>query len=535
MAKKINILMSLQDHFTKPLGQTTKEIQKSRLEIKKAGNVLSSWGNSTNKTFKNVAKGALDVTKKIAAVGAGLATGAGVVGFSEAFNMETYRTQLITATKDTQKATKIMKDAISLANKTPFEGGEIVAGAASLESMGMSAEKWLPMAADMAGATGKDFQQAVEAIIDAQSGEWERMKEFGIKGVDNMDDLVNVMNTRFAGGAEALSQTTKGMWSTVTGVAKNSLAKIVGIMDDGTVRQGSALDYVRQKIQTIADKLTQWQNDGTIDKISEKAVTVIEKVGAGIEKAKNLLIGLKQNANLLLPALSGLVAAFVAFNVISKVIKLWQAYKAIATGVTAAQGVLNFVLTANPIGMIVLAIGALVAAGVALYMNWDKVKATALSLWSTVKEVFGGIKDAIVGAFNSAVEKAKWFFDTANAGMAKFKNGIESIPVVGGVVKAVTGHATGTSYFKGGLTRVNEGGRGELITLPSGTKILPHTETKELINNDRRIKTDKPVSNINNTNNNVYNLNINVSGGGDNTKETGRKVAEEIIKALDIA
>ena len=124
MAKKINILMSLQDHFTKPLGQTTKEIQKSRLEIKKAGNVLSSWGNSANKTFKSVAKGALDVTKKIAAVGAGLATGAGVVGFSEAFNMETYRTQLITATKDTQKATKIMKDAISLANKTPFEGGE---------------------------------------------------------------------------------------------------------------------------------------------------------------------------------------------------------------------------------------------------------------------------------------------------------------------------------------------------------------------------------------------------------------------------
>lgn len=119
--------------------------------------------------------------------------------------------------------------------------------------------------------------------------------------------------------------------------------------------------------------------------------------------------------------------------------------------------------------------------------------------------------------------------------MEKFKNGIESIPVVGGVVKAVTGHATGTSYFKGGLTRVNEGGRGELITLPSGTKILPHTETKELINNNRRIKTDKPVSNINNTNNNVYNLNINVSGNVDNAKETGRKVAEEIIKALDIA
>lgn len=44
--------------------------------------------------------------------------------------------------------------------------------------------------------------QATEAIIDAQAGEWERMKEFGIKGVDNMDDLVQIMNKRFAGGME---------------------------------------------------------------------------------------------------------------------------------------------------------------------------------------------------------------------------------------------------------------------------------------------------------------------------------------------
>ena len=41
------------------------------------------------------------------------------------------------------------------------------------------------------------------------------------------------MEKRYKGGAESLSKTTKGMWSTVTGVFKNSMAKIVGVTDDG--------------------------------------------------------------------------------------------------------------------------------------------------------------------------------------------------------------------------------------------------------------------------------------------------------------
>ena len=93
-------------------------------------------------------------------------------------------------------------------------------------------------------------------LILAQSGEWERMKEFGIKGVDNMDDLVQIMNKRFAGGMDKLAKTTGGIWSTVTGVVKNSLGKIVGIMDDGSVRQGSALDKVKTKLSELEDTLT---------------------------------------------------------------------------------------------------------------------------------------------------------------------------------------------------------------------------------------------------------------------------------------
>lgn len=53
----------------------------------------------------------------------------------------------------------------------------------------------------------------------------------------------------------------------------------------------------------------------------------------------------------------------------------------------------------NPIMLVVIATAALVAAGILLWKNWDKIK-----------EVFGGIGDAITGVFDSALEGAKGFF-----------------------------------------------------------------------------------------------------------------------------
>lgn len=521
MSEKMNVLMILKDKFTKPLKGTEKEIAAAKMQIQKSSKELNKWAANANKKFKSVASTA---AKTIGTLGVTLGSLAAGVGFNEAFNMETYKAQLETATGDTEKAAEIMKYAINMANKTPFEGGALVEAAAKFEAMGMSAEEWLGRAGDMAGATGKDIIQATEAIIDAQSGEWERMKEFGIKGVDDMDELVQVMNSRFAGGMEKLSTTTKGMWSTVTGVAKNSLAKIVGIMDDGTVRQGSALDILRQKISLVADTLVKWQNDGTIEAIADKATNIL---GKGLDFLGKAIAWVKDNANWLIPVLSGLVATFTTFNIISTVVSMWQSYQRVATAVQTAQSALNIVMNANPLGLIVTAIGLAVAAGVALYQNWDTVKAAALSLWESITGVFNGIKDAIVGAFEAVKSAVSPFFDWISEKFNGLKDKLTNLPLIGGGIQKLTGwgsdnntsgHATGTPYFRGGWTRVNEGGRGELITLPSGAKIYPADKTKEMMKSDGKKVT-------------INNLKIEVKGG-DDPHETGRIIAKEFIEAL---
>ena len=163
----------------------------------------------------------------------------------------------------------------------------------------------------------------------------------------------------------------------------------------------------------------------------------------------------------------GLVASTVASGVAAG-----------ATAVlTAAQWALNAAFVATPIGWVVLGLAAIVAAGVALYKNWDTVKAKAGELWAKVKTVFGGVRDAITGAFDAAKKKVKGFFSWLD-------DKISSIPLLGDIYSGgksalswiggkISGHAMGTPYFSGGLTRVNERG-GEIMRLPSGTQIIPH-------------------------------------------------------------
>ena len=127
---------------------------------------------------------------------------------------------------------------------------------------------------------------------------------------------------------------------------------------------------------------------------------------------------------------------------------------------------------------------AAIAAGALLIANWDKVKATAIGLWEGAKQVFGGIRDSVTGAFDTARESVSGFFSWISDRLSWLDETVEGIPILGSVysgvksvggwvVDKIRGNALGTSYFSGGLTRVNERG-GEIIDLPSGTQIIPH-------------------------------------------------------------
>lgn len=493
----INTILNLRDNMSGGLIKAARNTQGVSREMVSATRSVVAFKNKAVSSITSATKSFVKLGTATAGV---VATLAAKTGLSEAMDLEGYRLQLETATKDTQKASEIMQYSINLANKTPFEGGELVEGASKFEAMGMAAQKWLPLAGDMAAATNKSFDQATEALIDAQNGELERLKEFGITKakileqgekmfsgvqlVNNQGQITNqekfnealiaLMQDRFAGGMEKQATTMKGLWSTVTGVTKSALATITGITTDGSIRSGSALDLLKGKVQLLAGKLEEWQQNGTLDRIAQQFDQGLAKA---VETAGKAFTWVTENGDTVKRWIVGLGSALAAVKVMQFASGVINAVKTVSLFAKTAGAL----VAANPI---VLAITAAIAIGALLVANWDTIKAKASELWERAKETFGGIKDSIVGAFEDAKGKVAGFFSWID-------QKIENVPILGSIYKSgknlggwiadkLSGHATGTSYFAGGWTRVNERG-GEILNLPGGTQIIPHDVSKRMV------------------------------------------------------
>ena len=277
------------------------------------------------------------------------------------------------------------------------------------------------------------------------------------------------------------------------------------------------LRWIVGSIATLMTNAVEWSvNTACI--IANKAALIAHKAVGGV-------VWLVQQA----AALGVASAAWIHNTAMMVVNKAGMVASAVASGVatgataalTAAQWALNAAFVATPIGWIVLGLAAVVAAGVALYKNWDTVKAKAGEVWNSIKTAFGGIRDSITGAFSAAKEKVAGFFSWLN-------QKIESVPILGSIYKGgknavswiadrLDGNAMGTPYWRGGYTRVNERG-GEIMNLPSGTQIIPHDVSVKAAGG-RSVTVNVTIQG-------------NVIGNREYTEQVGEYVGRKVLAAL---
>jgi hypothetical protein len=87
-------------------------------------------------------------------------------------------------------ALSAMDDISEFASKTPFSVDELTASFVKLANQGFKpTTDEIRKLGDLAASTGKGFDQLTEAIIDAQTGEFERLKEFGIRAKKEGDKV----------------------------------------------------------------------------------------------------------------------------------------------------------------------------------------------------------------------------------------------------------------------------------------------------------------------------------------------------------
>lgn len=97
---------------------------------------------------------------------------------------------LITATGSSEKAAIAFAALQDFAQKTPYDLAQAVDGFTKLVNLGLTpSEKALTSYGNTASAMGKDLNQMIEAVADAATGEFERLKEFGIKASKQGDEV----------------------------------------------------------------------------------------------------------------------------------------------------------------------------------------------------------------------------------------------------------------------------------------------------------------------------------------------------------
>lgn len=170
--------------------KASKEAEKLDKQLNKAAKSGEKLDKSTKKAekslerFKSVAGG---VNRAVNALVIGATAVAGAIGFigknviSTSASFETLRARLKTVTGSVEAANGAFAFIKEFAQKTPFEVDELTDAYVRMVSAGIvPTTESLTQLGDMAAASGKSFAQWVEAIKDAQQGEFERLKEFMI-------------------------------------------------------------------------------------------------------------------------------------------------------------------------------------------------------------------------------------------------------------------------------------------------------------------------------------------------------------------
>ena len=192
-----------------------------------------------------------------------------------------------------------------------------------------------------------------------------------------------------------------------------------------------------QNMKTTAAELA----DGLLQKYAPQIEAAIQKVTDLIDEyAPKVEDGIDWMTEHLPEIEAGIVGIGVAFAT-WKVAGIISAVTAALAGMSAAEVVaaaktwlLNTALLANPIGLVVAAIAALVAAFVVLWNKSDKFREFWINLWDKIKTSAAVVIEFIKIAFSETWDKIKKVWNVA----AKYFEGVwKAIKLVFSVVKSV--------------------------------------------------------------------------------------------------
>lgn len=163
---------------------------------------------------------------------------------------EKYKAVLTNTLGSQEKANKAFEDLSVFAAKTPFQLNELTGSYVKLVNQGFKPTMdEMRKLGDVAASQGKSFEQLTEAIIDAQTGEFERLKEFGIRAQKQGDQVAFT----FKGVKTQVDFTNESIRNYILGLGEAE--GVAGSMDAISKTMGGSLSNLQDSFSYIASEI----------------------------------------------------------------------------------------------------------------------------------------------------------------------------------------------------------------------------------------------------------------------------------------
>jgi hypothetical protein len=237
--------------------QISADIESLKAELKKAGYELKKFSDGGNNELPKV-KDNLNslgvVAKNVGSVMAAAFTFSSLVSFGKSVIDTTAEFQKLEAVLgntlgSNSAAATAMKQIAEFASTTPFAVDELTSSFVKLANQGFRPTMdEMRSLGDLASSTGKSFDQLAEAALDAFTGEFERLKEFGIKAKTEGDKVTFT----FKGVKTQVDNTSDSIKNYIL-----SLGNIEGV-SGGMAKISATLGG---QLSNLGDSFTQLQNN----------------------------------------------------------------------------------------------------------------------------------------------------------------------------------------------------------------------------------------------------------------------------------
>lgn len=213
--------------------------------------------------------------------------------------------------------------------------------------------------------------------------------------LQNLDKTINAYSQK-------TGQLRESIYANLFGSAESlrALIPLTGELSDKFVtniedmaNSAGAIDFAFEQNAGTAESWAQtWRN-----KFAEIGDSIYGFMGKSLPVLQ-FTVQLGQIMSGLGPAVMGVVKAVRFLTSAQKLQALWTNI------VTGAQWLLNAALTANPIGIVVVAVGALVGGIVICWQKFAGFRAFLITMWDTVKQFGNIIKDYVINRITGLIE-----------------------------------------------------------------------------------------------------------------------------------